>query len=580
MRKSPSRAFLMRFHLLLGSLAVIILLIISPGDNLSAIDDGRVMAGVSDVDADPDFQENFTKYFDYNSMTEYLVNLSERFPHLMNIFTIGESYEEREIWCVKLSDEPEFTDDGDPGSEPNALLVGAHHGNEWISYEVPLYVMTFLLENYGRDSRNGTVATYLLDNREIFFIPMLNVDGTQYSHDMETRWRKNREPNYLADFGPGPIGSPEVVPLSYGVDLNRNYGWMWHLDLGSNELLTSGGTYRGPPDNRDNDGDAVIQIDLTPGRLPFGPDEGVDEDPWDGVDNDDDGKVDEDPAGGFSSLETIAMKNLGETIDFPVAISYHSFSELVLWPWGSVPEPAPDAELLETLGMRMAEMNGYEPMQGYDLYMASGEMSDWFYSQHGTLAYTFEIGRTHAIPGEEIAEHAELNLDPTLYLCYSASNPYGSYLRINDSTVYAEEVREGIRVDLSIPDSGYPLAFDESSSELMFRSYDGFWRSAPASIDQNGNWTAVVPRQFKGADFDFYFILRDSEGGEVIEPMYAPLEFHRYVTPDIDIWDIYFGFDTVLVMFLTLGTIWGGFVGGIVKAMKAQKRRSEGDGVG
>lgn len=570
----------MRFHLLLGSLAVIILLIISPGNDMSALGEGTFSSTGEFNDVDPDFQDNFTKYFDYNSMTDYIFNLSERFPHLVSVFTLGETFEERDIWCVKLSDEPKFADDGDPGSEPNVLLVGAHHGNEWISYEVPLYVMTFLLENYGKDTWNGTVATYLLDNREIYFIPMLNADGTQYSHDMETRWRKNREPNYLADFGPGPLDSPEVAPLSYGVDLNRNYGWMWHLDLGSNELFTGGAMYRGPPDNKDNDGDAVIQIDLTPGRLPIGPDEGVDEDPWDGVDNDNDGDVDEDPAGGFTSLETIAMRNLGDTVDFPVAISYHSYSELVLWPWGSVEEPAPDGPLMETLGIRMAEMNGYEPMQGYDLYMASGEMTDWFYSQYGTLAYTFEIGRTHAIPGEEIVEHAARNLDPTLYLCYSASNPYVSYLRINESEVLTEEVRDGIRVDLKIPDSGYPVAFDEDNCDLRFRSYDGLWRSTTAVMDDNGNWTATVPREFKGADFDFYFILRDSEGGEVIEPMYAPLEFHRYVTPEVDIWDVYFGFDTVIVMLLTLGTIWGGFVGGVVKAMRAQKRRSVEDGVG
>ena len=68
----------------------------------------------------------------------------------------------------------------------------------------------------------------------------------------------------------------------------------------------------------------------------------------------------------------------------------------------------------------MAEMNGYFPEQGYDLYMVTGDMTDWFYSQYGTYAYTIEIGRTHLVPADEIIENADLNLDPSLYMIYSA----------------------------------------------------------------------------------------------------------------------------------------------------------------
>jgi len=192
-------------------------------------------------------ESNFTTYYDYNSMTEYLQFLQETRPDIVKLWSIGRTYEGRDIWCMKVSDNPDLEDDGGPIIEDNVLLVGAHHGNEWISYEVPLFVLSFLVENYGRDTDNGSIATFIVDNREVYFIPILNADGVQYAHETERGWRKNREPNYLSEFSPGGIITPDLVPVSYGVDINRNYGWAWHEAGGSNVIGTSGSSYRGPP---------------------------------------------------------------------------------------------------------------------------------------------------------------------------------------------------------------------------------------------------------------------------------------------------------------------------------------------
>ena len=571
-----------RFHVLMGVFISILMLTAFPGPSGYSNEDGEIlhnMASRPNQNDSWEIGENFTKYFDYDSMTDYLHNLSERFPDLMHLYTLGQTYEGREIWCAKISDEAIYQDDGDPGSEPNILLVGAHHGNEWISYEVTLYVMTFLLENYGKGGDNGTAATYLVDHREIYVVPMLNADGTQYSHDTGSRWRKNREPNYVGEFIPAGIEPPELTPASYGVDINRNYGWMWHLAGGSNALNHRGGSYRGPPDNKDNDGDAMVQIDLRQGIIPFGPDEGIDEDPWDGIDNDNDGEVDEDPAGGFTSQETLAMKHLGDQVEFSTLITYHSYSEMILWPWGYTEEDTDDADLFSTLGGRMAEMNGYRPGQGYDLYMTTGEMTDWFYAAYGTLGFTFEIGRTHEIPGEEIVIHARRNLLPTLYLINGAANPYQAYLDLNQSNVSFKKLRTGIEVTLTYEDNGYPFPMDQDESEMVFRGYDGVWRSVSASRDENGNWTAIVPKSFTGEGFDFYFELEDSQGRKIQEPVYAPYRFHRFEGIKESIWDVYFGLDTLFIMVMTLGIIWGGFTLGIRKAMRAQKRRDREDGL-
>jgi hypothetical protein len=518
-------------------------------------------------------ESNFTTYYDYNSMTEYLQFLQESRPDIVKLWSMGETHEGRDIWVLKLSDKPELIDDGGTQAEPNVLLVGAHHGNEWISYEVVLYVLSFLINNYQMEDDNGSIATYIIDNREVFFVPILNPDGVQYAHEVERGWRKNREPNYANEFGPTQIISPDLVPLSYGVDINRNYGWAWHEAGGSNVLVTSGPSYRGPPDNVDDDGDAIIQIDIRPGYIPVGPDEGVDEDPWDGIDNDDDGEVDEDPAGGFTSRETIAMRHLGETHFFPVAITYHSYSELILWPWGNTPEPPKDAAVLAQLGTRMAEMNGYRPMQGYELYPVTGEFNDWFYAQYGTFGYTFEIGRRHTIPAEEIPVHCQLNLNATLYLIHAAANPYESFIRFDENSTRHEVTRDEVKVVLSYEDEGYPYPLSIDRTRVHYRWGDGEWRSSPVAEEEDGNLSAFIPKISRDVRLEYYFELIDTDGRSVTEPTFAPNQFHEVDISGGGGTFLEFGPATLFVMLFTLGVVWGGFTLGITKAMRSGKRR-------
>jgi hypothetical protein len=518
--------------------------------------------------------ENFTAYMDYDEMTGHLRSLAKRYPNLMQLSSLGRSYEGRDIWCAKLSDSPSIDDDGVPGSEPDALLVGAHHGNEWISYEVPLYVISFLLENYGNLGRNGSAATYLLDNREIFIVPMLNTDGTQYSHDTGQGWRKNREPNYLSEFIPTDGSDVKLRPTSYGVDINRNYGWMWHLSGGSNALSQSGGSYRGGPDNHDDDGDTRLPVDWRTGRVSFGPEDGIDEDPWDGIDNDRDGEIDEDPAGGFSTAENVAMKELGEQRSFPVMITYHSFSELVLWPWGYTDQPTSDAGLFSTFGTRLAVMNGYTPMQGYDLYMTTGEMTDWFYASYGTLGFTYEIAKTYSPPEDQILQECERNLWSSLYLCHAAHNPSESYLDFRYN-ISSWTVKGGMAmVNMRMEDTGYPFDLDMERCVFVYRNGADSWRTIVAKRGDDGNWSASLPVDAYSNRLEVYLSLQDVEGHILTEPLYAPYE---YIAISIGSGlKAYPGFTvgTFLIMFCTLGVIWGGFGTGIFRSITADRRRS------
>jgi carboxypeptidase T len=161
---------------------------------------------------------------------------------------------------------------------------------------------------------------------------MVNPDGHKLASE-GVDWRKNTNltTGGGSDFEDGPSGP--------GVDLNRNYGYKWGMPGASNQ--PSNATFRGPS--------------------------------------------------AFSEPETQAMKKLIETRDFTFLMTYHSFSNLILWPWGYQDAPPPDKRLAP-IGMQLGKLSGYKPEQSCQLYATSGDTTDWAFGEHGILAYTTEIG--------------------------------------------------------------------------------------------------------------------------------------------------------------------------------------------
>ncbi len=137
---------------------------------------------------------------------------------------IGFSHEGRSIWAVKISDNPDVDESA---SESGVYFDGLHHAREPMSLEVQLYYIYWLMDNYGSDAE----ATYLVNNREIFFVPIVNPDGYVYNQntapDGGGLWRKNRRNH----------GS------CFGVDLNRNYETGFDSNSSNGDPCTE--TYRG-----------------------------------------------------------------------------------------------------------------------------------------------------------------------------------------------------------------------------------------------------------------------------------------------------------------------------------------------
>jgi hypothetical protein len=261
---------------------------------------------------------------------------------------------------------------GTDENEPEVLFTAHQHAREHLTVEMALYLLHLLAD--GADSR----ATNVVNSREIWIIPDVNPDGGEY--DIATgsyrSWRKNRQPN---------SGSSAV-----GTDLNRNWSFQWGCCGGSSGTFSSE-TYRG--------------------------------------------------ASAFSAPETRVVRDfvisrvVGGTQQIKANIDWHTYSELVLWPYGYTTAnttstlSATDQQALSTLGTQMASMNGYTPEQSSDLYIADGTINDWMWNAYRIFSYTFEMYPRTSSPGfyppdEQIGTQTTRNHDAALRLMEVADCPY------------------------------------------------------------------------------------------------------------------------------------------------------------
>ena len=114
-------------------------------------------------------------------------------------------------------------------------------------------------------------------------------------------------------------------------------------------------------------------------------------------------------------------------------ISYHSYSELVLYPWGGIYDPIDnedDRKVFITMAKKMAGLTGYTAKQSSDLYAATGDTTDWTYATRGIFSFTFELTPSRYssggfYPGPSVIEKTvRTNIDAANYLLSVTANPY------------------------------------------------------------------------------------------------------------------------------------------------------------
>jgi carboxypeptidase T len=318
-------------------------------------------------------------YHTYDEMVAEITQVAAAHPTIVKLFEIGRSYHGRALWAAKISDQVMIEED-----EPEALFIGHYHAREHLTVEMMLDVLHLLADNYG--TAGYEQVTQLVDSREIFLIFDLNPDGGEYDIRCEEPqaiecdnpnysylfWRKNRQPN---DGG------------TIGTDLNRNHGYHWGSTGASPEPDSE--TYRGP----------------TPASTPE-----------------------------IAAVEAFVNgRAAAGAQQIRVAITFHTYGKLVLWPYGYTYQDIPedmrpdDHAVLVAMGQAMAASNGYTPQQASDLYPTSGDFTDWAYGAHRIFAYTFEMdGDPYGFypPGTLITATTTINHPAILYLLTHAGCPY------------------------------------------------------------------------------------------------------------------------------------------------------------
>ena len=160
---------------------------------------------------------NLSDYRNYDENVALLFETESNYPSIAKVYQIGTSLEGRAIYAMKISDNVAVDED-----EPELLYTGIHHSREPVSNEV----VCQLIEMYSGDYASDPEIQFLVNNRELWFVPIVNPDGYAYVDNSDPYWRKNRR-------------------NGYGVDLNRNYGFKWGYDNIGSSPFTSDQTYRG-----------------------------------------------------------------------------------------------------------------------------------------------------------------------------------------------------------------------------------------------------------------------------------------------------------------------------------------------
>ncbi len=329
--------------------------------------------------------ENFGDFHTFSETIEFLDDFHAAHPLITTEkFSVGTTYEGRTMWAMKISDNPEIDE-----LEPEILIDGLHHAREVICPEVIMHFMSWLGDNYGTDEE----ATFLVNEREIWVIPIVNPDGFVYNEAQNPNgggmWRQNRQ----------PVGGG-----CFGTDNNRNYDWEWGTS-GVSHNPCDDETYCGP--------------------------------------------------NAFSEIENLAMKAFAESREFVVNLSFHSVVGATLIPWAyDSGVHTPDDALLREIGTAMGEYNGYEVGQCGEIlwYSCSGSAGDWLYGAMGVPSFCVEMGGSGFWPQEsELPGLRVAGLWPQRYLARIG----GTYLDVvdsylNDGVMGNGEPDPGETVDLQV----------------------------------------------------------------------------------------------------------------------------------
>ena len=401
----------------------------------------------------------FSNYKRTSEIYAYIDQLIGLRPDLVTRFNVGTTIQGNAIDGMRI------TGPGDASNRPAIFFNGGQHAREWIGPMTVMYIADQLVTQYDFDPE----IHEFVDKVVFYIVPVVNVDGYEYTWDTNRLWRKNRRNN-----GNG----------TFGVDLNRNWATGW------------GGA----------GSDSSTSSDIYRGTAPF------------------------------SEPETTAVR------DFMLAhpdifyhIDFHSYSQLILWPFGYdfVLPPQPDLGVMQGLGMDMAAEilaesgETYTAQPSYDLYLASGTMNDWAYDGAGAYSWTIELRPDSAVPGFELPPS---EIVPTAREIMRAIRVLGRDLVIPLNFSYPDglptEVLVGSADTFIVNIAERSATIQPNGAQLFYRvGTSGPFVGAPLADQGNDNYLATLPMLDCGEVVQF-FISVNTDQGVVTSPLGAPASFY------------------------------------------------------
>jgi hypothetical protein len=282
-----------------------------------------------------------SSYFDPGEILTMLNQTAIAHPDITQVITIGTTIEGRPIRAIEISNNP-----GAPEDEPAIQFNAQHHAREVATSHIVIDLINQLTDQYGVDSE----ITDWVNNYKTVCVPMVNPDGVQYVFSTDDFWRKNRRTNS----GCGSSGT--------GVDLNRNYPYLWGPGCGSSNSCTSS-IFRGPS--------------------------------------------------AASELETQTMMDLQDQYRFTIATSYHSYGRFIDYPYacssgapsGQMPEHGIIHEMMIAMAGAISAVDGvtYDPYTPVPFGGVNGDDTSWYYAHEGVYPFIVEVGEQFAPPFAEVA---------------------------------------------------------------------------------------------------------------------------------------------------------------------------------
>lgn len=344
---------------------------------------------------------SFDHFYDYDELTSFLRAWAEERPDLVQLESIGQSWEGREIWLVTLTN----TATRPALEKPGFLVEGNVHSTEWTGGVAALNVIQRLARDYGSDDK----VTRLLDTRCMYVVPRLNPDGVEHAL-VEGRYiRSSVRPHPLLEQQPG---------LREGdVDGDGRYLFM--------RVRDADGPFKLHPDEprllvpRDPDEVGGVYFRL----LPEGEIEGYDgatvsvAEPLEGLDlggnfpADYSQDVERPSAGPFPGSEPEIAAYLRAVTARPNIIGYvtcHTFGGVTLRPPHNADDmPAFDERAFAILGEKAEQLTGYRTLSYLSLKagkrdVVRGSQSQWFYEHLGVCSWITELWSPFRAAGIEL----------------------------------------------------------------------------------------------------------------------------------------------------------------------------------